>query len=490
MTSQEGYANLPIPEWLYGHNPDGFMRMAELHGVETDHRMWSVCTNERYLHRQAAGLIKSFSIAGPSDDQAHWSQLPKNGFMSVQGGAFIRFLPSSKSHHLLDVVNRGWFNVTTAADENQRRREAMALLTTIRNIPSEDGNLSFENASLHFVYRAEAILARLKLIQVLILYTKQPQFDPFAVGSSQYDKLLFQSSGDLMTGGYFLDSYLAPLLGALSPYVWAFSIPAPKNGALFISLGAPPVGRSSFPPTLLDTISVRSPAAAVPKPDVGDDSMRAAIGWWVDRLDQLFAIVTDFSLFTNNTGAYDASAHLNTILSVEQLFRRVASAILGYSDAEAAKVLLFSSTDMLNTIMGWQNNVLFSMTRVDRIVENLDDRIPGPAKGLLLPGARRGAAALRAVSGGFYLTDVNGQVPDKNGHSMSRERAVEEYLTTLRNSVHGFGANTQTRREKEANLLARHDGKFPPDLPMLGYLHLLNFLSNLPLFRQRLESQN
>lgn len=304
------------------------------------------------------------------------------------------------------------------------------------------------------------------------------------------DVPIFQSSADLLTGAYFLDPYLAPLLGVLSPYVWAFAIPAPKDGALVISLGTAPVGRLSSPATLLDSISLRSSSAVVPKPEVRDESMRAAIEWWVDKLDQLFAIITDFSLFTDKTGDYDPSAHLNTVLSIEQLFRRVSSAMLAYSGGEAAIVLLFSSTDILNTMMGWQNEVLFSMTRVDRIAEKLDTQVTGPAKGLILCGVKRGSQALHSVAEGFYLVDVNGQVPDQNGHSTSLGKAVEEYLVTLRNAVHGFGTNKQARREKEANLLARHDGSLPPDLPMLGYLHLVNFLSNLPVFRQRLESRS
>ena len=61
--------------------------------------------------------------------------------------------------------------------------------------------------------------------------------------------------------------------------------------------------------------------------------------------------------------------------------------------------------------------------------------------------------------------------------SIKPEPAAAEYIKVLRNATHGFGSNKSNRTGITNTLLAHHNGTVPQDLPLLGYLYLLDVLS-------------
>jgi hypothetical protein len=55
-------------------------------------------------------------------------------------------------------------------------------------------------------------------------------------------------------------------------------------------------------------------------------------------------------------------------------------------------------------------------------------------------------------------------------------QATAHYLDVLRNATHGFGT-TKGKVERTNALLVHHDGDVPTDLGLLGYLYLLDVLT-------------
>jgi hypothetical protein len=204
----------------------------------------------------------------------------------------------------------------------------------------------------------------------------------------------------------------------------------------------------------------------------------AALNWWAQRLDDMFGVLTDPAVFTDNHANYRPEKHLHALLSVEQLFRRVSSLQAAHRDANARRVLLFTVLDTLNRLTGPDLDELCRLQHAQKTLDDLRGQMSPDAAALLLPGAERAVAALQELQGGFFLHRQTGA-----GDIV----AVARYLKVLRDATHGHGAKLLGKVEQTNALLAHHDGAIPHDLGLLGYLYLLEFLIQPERLRTKLH---
>jgi hypothetical protein len=90
----------------------------------------------------------------------------------------------------------------------------------------------------------------------------------------------FVSGLGLSTGQLLFDAYLAPLLCALRPWVWAFPAPRMVNVVLF-DLGRLIAGTKETAAELLALLGPPGIARGTDKPLVTPIEMREALQWWV-----------------------------------------------------------------------------------------------------------------------------------------------------------------------------------------------------------------
>ena len=76
---------------------------------------------------------------------------------------------------------------------------------------------------------------------------------------------------------------------------------------------------------------------------------------------------------------------------------------------------------------------------------------------------------------------------DGTAQQFTPRRSCTEYIRVLRRSTTGTGRTEKRPWDADA-LLAHHDGTFPHDLPLLGYLYLLDLMSQPESLRLVLHS--
>jgi hypothetical protein len=208
------------------------------------------------------------------------------------------------------------------------------------------------------------------------------------------------------------------------------------------------------------------------------DSPRDAIIWWTSVLNELFGWMTDPGVFVDANGAYDALAQLETVASVEQVFRRILSIQTLHRDTTARAALMFGAMDTLENLLHKGQSTLYSHDHAKKTLDRLAERL-GADEEVLLPAAARAVRALGAVGDGFFMREPDGRVLLREGQDpVSREEAAAQYLGMLRDAGHGFGSPTASRWEADANLMVRHTGKIPDDLALLPWLYLLDMLAD------------
>ncbi|MBN9795640.1 hypothetical protein DMP17_44805 [Pseudonocardia sp. TMWB2A] len=348
-----------------------------------------------------------------------------------------------------------------------------------------------DSAGVHLVRRASELVHRTKLCLLLL----QAGHDPLllAADMAAITALIeagepgFRASQDLYQGVFLGEVYLAPLLGALSPAVWGFCAPR-SLGIVVYTMGQPLLGHAGNAAELLQTLPQQG---AAPDPDrerariprLSPRAGAAALDWWTRRLNDLFGVLTDPALATDGSGVYLPAKQARTLLSAEQLFRRVASIQAAHRDGHARRVLLFTVLDTLERLTGKNITELGSAEYARERLGEMTAAIPAEAAEVLLPGAERAVEALEELPLGFFrarqLGETTVDVPDKHGgtRSVELDRAAAEYLKVLRNATHGHGGKTEADIRLTAALLAQHDGRIPHDLGLLGYLYLLDLLA-------------
>src|SRR6201999_3680630 len=145
------------------------------------------------------------------------------------------------------------------------------------------------------------------------------------------------------------DMYLAPLLGCRAPGVWAINGQR-LFGAIIFNLGTVLAGVAPTPGELLHllphTLGQEPPLSPSP-PVPPKTSYAQAVDWWALRLNHMFKYLTDPTLFADHNGYYLPYLQQNWMMTVDQLFRRIASINLSHRDVNAQLVLMFSALDVL-----------------------------------------------------------------------------------------------------------------------------------------------
>lgn len=303
-------------------------------------------------------------------------------------------------------------------------------------------------------------------------------------------RVTFDSAAGLSDGVYVMDAYIAPLMAALSPGVWAIPI-SRMNGTVLLSFGRPLSGTRRVPNELLRALSSVGPESSTKfEPFDSQDAPASAISWWTERLDTMFAVLTDPDAFADSADRFVPTVALQNLLSVEQVFRRLNSILLSHHDTHARRPAFFAVMDTLMTLNRLSLMTMFDYRHGSSVLERLESALPKPAQEVLLPAARRGVRALRRMQDGFILREPDGMIRLRQDKTYDVITATAKYVDMLRDANHGFTTvrGGAKQREEVARMVAVHDGKVPHDLGLLAWLYLLDFLNNPERLRQIVSS--
>jgi hypothetical protein len=288
------------------------------------------------------------------------------------------------------------------------------------------------------------------------------------------------------------EPYIHPALPAVSP--WALGLTAARlGGAIVFLFGDPVLGlqQSSAAAELLQLYRPRFGTKRVCDPDVPSVTAAQAeafFAWWVDRLNQLFALILDPARFATEDGAHDPTRQFAAVLSLERLFACVqVSLAMSHRDDFTRQTLLFETLDLLEGLRAGSVEPFVTLAAVEKRVAKLEAELPVAAVAVALPRCRAATAALADVATGFYVTErvseagVRRRTNGGGWETLSTERASAAYLRLLRNAAHSF--MRQARKPEDLSLLAAHNGVLHPALPDLAFLHVLYLLHDLTTLR-------
>lgn len=496
--------NLVLPSWLWGGDPQGFVDSMKFHGrrADGDPGMWRVCTEESYYRRVAPGLLRCTRLAGPGLDSSRIGEV----LAGPVRGSTIDPIPEAiervnqlgarlgESSEIVDMFTHIRLSATVAPD-NQLAQVIETGFEALRAVPfkEEPDARPFGDAGIHLVEREPALLHRIKIPSVFLRFEYDQRLATGEVPEMGRDgnDPGFAAAFDLHSGMMMFDVYFGPLAGCLSPYVWCLIIPR-SHGVLLISLGNVLPGTRRESSELLHTLPVYGSDSGSKRPDFETASLDASIDWWAARLNRLFGVLTDPSVFADREGSYLPAAHLHALLTIEQLFRRVVSIQSADRDTHAARVLLFSVLDTLQRLTGRPLETHCSAQFARRTLDRLRSAIPEVAQGPLLWGPERAVSALTQTQDGFFLRHlsddlVNIQTSGGQQKTLTLDNAVAQYLKVIRDATHGHGSNKDNTKGKTNALLAQHNGRIPHDVSGLGFLYLLDVLSRPDVVRRILR---
>ena len=498
-----------IPPWLWGGNPSAFFSAAKLRSQLLDDKAgsWRVRTEESW-RRARPSLISVSHLAGP--------MMARPRFELIRGRAPSDRTVLVPNDSIVDEINR----LGKRAQETGNPADAIAYsqLQTMTALPNElsdavrgvyenlvevglVSDLSekvFANAGVHIFQREPALLHRIKMPSVWLRVSSDEKLGLGDLSQVQAavaaGENAFASSRGLYDGIYTLDAYIAPLLGALSPAVWSFHA-AHMLGTIVYTFGQPIAGTQGTAAELLHVLPNQGAYESSKIPTLSANASAASIDWWADRLNDLFAMLSDPAIFTDRDGSYVPAKHLHALMTVEQLFRRVSSIQTSYRDANARRTLLFTVLDTLERLTGRDLPALCSLQLAEKAFNRLAANISVSAAEVLLPGAQRAITALKKVQEGFFIKRHTGAshiewIDPRNGSCrLTPAEAAAQYIKILRDSTHGHGSNRTNQVARTNALLTHHSGDLPHDLALLGYLYLLDLISRPDDLRMALHQR-
>ena len=490
-------ALMQIPPWLWGGNPSDFFAQAKLRGrlVNAAAGSWRVQTEESW-RRTRSSMITVSHLAGP--------MMSRPRFEIIQRMARSDTPSIALSDHIIEEINR----LGRRAQETGKPADAIAhsqmqimavqsneLPDVVRGVyenlldvglVGDTSEKVFANAGVHIFHLDPALVHRLKMASAWLRVSADQQLGLGDLSQIQAaakaGENIFASSQGLYDGIYTFDAYIGPLLGALSPAVWSFNA-VRALGTIVYTLGQPLAGTQGTAAELLHVLPNQGAYESTAVPTLSPNASTMAINWWADRLNELFVALGDPAVYTDQTGSYVPAKHLHTLMTVEQLFRRVSSIQTSHRDSNARKTLLFTVLDTLERLTGRDLPALCSLTLAQKTFGELSDNIPGEAAEVLLPGAQRAVTALEKVQKGFFIQRQTGAShiewidPRTGPCRLTPTEATAQYIKILRDSTHGHGSNRANQAARTNALLTHHNGKIPHDLALLGYLYLLDLIS-------------
>ncbi|TDW18832.1 hypothetical protein EV650_5428 [Kribbella kalugense] len=490
---------------MYGGNPAGLLEFSGLQyrrvSGETD--VWAVQTEESY-YRRPSRLVTLEHLIGPAVYGEHFDALNKlidPAPTTLSNEAILKINQLGKqaeeSGNITDMIAHMQV-ILMAVPVTELAATAREMYSVISGLPVKDAPMErpLGDASMHLVRRDSLLTHRIKFAAIWMqlenderLREQGPQFLRRQLSG---EERVFQSSSELHSGIYIFDAYMGPLLGSLSPYVWGFYT-GHTFGNIVATYGLPLSGVRSGAAELLQTISIQGGTSAVPRSPVKPRSATIAVEWWVTAMNDLFAVLSDFANFIDKDGFYDSARHLHTMLTVEQLFRRMVSMQVEHRDLHARRVLLFSALDTLQRLARRPIETHCSLRVARKTLNKLREKIPRDAADILIPRAVEAVEALEQMQSGFFLSKSSGVVKvadEKRGERiLNLDTAVAHYIKVLRDATHGHGSNRDGSIAKTNALLAHHNGEVPHALGWIAYLYLLDFLANPETFKSIIRSQ-
>lgn len=487
--------SIELPSWFGGGVPRAFLQKADLHvWPSRTGKKLRIQTGESY-RRQRPLLLELLDLAGPTMRAPRFESVANatrgHDFEHVDlGEPILKRLAGlqarvDSSDDILDSLY--YWKVACSlitGRELPTHIEKVHRSLVATKLQGSPDQRPLSNASAHILLRSRILLFRAKLPTIMLRVAHDEQL---AQGETAHVQRLidagesaFASGEGLLAGMYSFDSYVGPLLGALSPGVWGFA-GIRGFGLVVFGFGRCLNGVSSEPAEMLHLLlpGVRPSGAPYQLPDFDADTCSSALRWWVNRLCNFFGVLSDPVVFADSSGGYNAARHHQVLMTAEQLFQRVTSIVTSYRDEHARRALLFTVLDTVERFTRRDIETLCRYSSAKKTLEMVKASIPEAAQPLLIPGAERGLAALKDLQKGFFLHGS----PD-----LSIEKATARYVRVLRNATHGHGSNKIGNRTDVADLLARHNGDIPSDLPMLGYLYLLGILAEPDTIRKILQS--
>lgn len=490
---------IEAPAWLGGGDAARLLRDAYLRVRPAGKSQFRIQAIESYEKSRQPLLVTVGEVQDSSGKNgAALSQLAKLPEPAIDGSLkplLEKVLATLTDSDLLELVTHIQLELM-AANPDDLPDAVLAAVNALRHVDIEGlGSEAFPNCSVHVIRRARALPLRAKVSQFLLrLEHEQSQGEELVNrlrSENEGGRQSFGSSDGHQTGVMMLDSYLAPLEGALSPMVW--TIPVRRvNGTVLISLGRPVAGTTRLPSNLLGTIAFSGPGQSRPGRSMAafsnPDASARAISWWVEHLDRVLSVATDPVTFSRD-GNYQPIVALQALATVEQVFGLVAAIQRGEQSSHATRTAMFATLDTISSLRSTNLNALLTLSKAERALERLASSMGAAAAEVLLPNARAGVEALRSVQEEFFLTVADGQVSmATTGKRTSLENAAVEYLALLRNAQHGFSTSKSNDRDKIGTLLSIHTGRISADLSNLAWLYLLDLLNEPELLRKSLST--
>ena len=476
-----------LPSWLGGRDPAAFAATARWHARHLHRHRWSIALEERHLG-QTPGLVRARRLADA------------NNVDSAGALAALRLLPPH-AVHLSEEARRLTLDYLSNAPATMNHVEAVSrLVTATMSCPDArieetvrqglrmllDMEVLGGHASVELVEHDQALAVRMGAARTLA-QCEQPDAAValgHAARSGAVPAVSPLAAGRGLASGltFGLDAYLAPLLLSVSPYVWAVACPR-AGGVILYTFGTAIRGREGQHSELLQTMMPKlGGARPTARPPLRPAELRAATGWYVDRLDVLLSTASDPARHTDGTGRYDPTSHLETLISVEQLFRTVQSVGAADRDEFASRVMGLSALDTFEGLGLPKADELYLLPKARRVLDDLERTMPADAAAVLLPRARGAVSGLAGLQEGFLLTRRGDDVllPDERGVATATPvaAAAARYLRLVRNADHHTFGGKGKHRNRDVALLLGHDGNVPTTVADLSWLYLLGLLSD------------
>lgn len=497
----EAFALVALPEWMWGGNPRGFVEASGLKARDAQDGLLRVQTAEAY-QRSSPDLVKVRHLDVPCLTSRQMDVLDSATELTT-----ISVEPARIQQHLDSLGSRlkeggGVFDMLAHArgviglvPTGELRANADWVLRELRAVPVDDASPSdpgpFAEAGLHLMTRETTLLSRLRFPSFLLRVEHDPALRSGDTNHlSDLDEMMFPSAHGLYSGIYMFQEYVGPIQAALAPSIW--SVAAPRTfGYLFMSLGRAISGTKGEATESLQLIMVDGPDRAYA---AGPHSQRAAVdalGWWARALNDYFGVMSDPATFVDQDGIYQPIAHLQAILTGEQLFSRVTSLLVAHRDKVARRALMFTCLDSLETLTGRSVLKCFEIAHARKVLDGLEQAMPSSAGEILLPRAADGMAALEQLQDGFAFARQAAQnTVAWGGKQHGLDEATAYFCYALRNATHGFGGERRSQAERDAALIAQHDGNVSHDLGFLALLYLLDMLANPARLRRILLARS
>lgn len=499
-------AEIDLPVWLGGGNLLGFLGEAGLiaQPIDAAGTRWSVRTQVSWDQGRPV-LITVDHLAGPTRASHRFHLLPAmasgDAALLAADETIVRELKRLESRVQKTKAPVDAFVLTQLKTMSVLPSQLYAVVKgTYENLlatgmEKDPDDKVFANAGVHVIRRSPQLLHRIKLASVTLQVASDSAFVSGDLAEVQAanaaGETVFASSEGLYDGIYTLDAYTAPLLGALTPAIWAF--PAARElGVIIYTLGQPLAGTLGYACELLQLLPNKSATETSRIPTLSAHASSRAISWWANRLNDLFAVLSDPAIFTDYANSYVPAKHLHALLTVEQLFRRVFSFQVAYRDTNARQTLLFTALDTLDRLTQRDILTLCDLKFAKKTLARLKSQVPAEAAEILLPGAERGISALERLQDGFFIKRrkatpaIEWVDPELGRQTLEPDDAAAQYVKLLRDATHGHGTKISKHVRLNNALLTQHNGHVPHELGWLGYMYLLDLMTRPDELRQKL----